>query len=92
MTQKLLNPRATFRRKEDPIAGRLNSLNKKVLGLIDNSKINADRFLDQIEALFKQKFEIASVIRIRKSIAGTPAPYPEDFFDRCDAAVNAFGD
>ena len=92
MAQTLLNPRAAFRRKENPIAGRLASLNNKVLGLIDNSKTNADVFLDQVEILLKQHFDLADVIRIRKSVAGTPAPYSKEFFTRCDAAVNAFGD
>lgn len=92
MTQFLLNPRATFLRKENPIAPRMATLNTKIVGLVDNSKTNADLFLDQIEQLIKQRFTIADVIRIRKSIAGTPAPYTEEFLKRCDVAVNAFGD
>ena len=92
MVQYVLNPRPIFRRKENPIAPRLPNLNQKVLGLVDNSKVNADLFLDQIEQQVKQHFDIAEVIRIRKSVAGTPAPYIKKFFERCDVAVNAFGD
>ena len=92
MVQYLLNPRAVFRRKENSITARLTDLNKKVVGLVDNSKVNADLFLDQIEQQLKQCIDIADIIRVRKSVAGTPAPYTKEFFKRCDVAVNAFGD
>lgn len=92
MVQYLLNPRATIHRKENPIADRITTLNAKVIGLVDNSKINADLFLDEIEQLIKERFNISDVMRVRKSITGTPAPYTDEFFKRCDAVVNAFGD
>ena len=92
MAQYVLNPRAIFRRKEHHIAPRPTGLNQKTLGLVDNSKVNADLFLDLIEKEIKHRFDIADVIRIRKSVAGTPAPYTKEFFERCDVAVNAFGD
>jgi hypothetical protein len=92
MTQILINPRGVFRREEKPIAHRMDSLDKKVLGLVDNSKVNADVFLDSIQALLTKMYEIADVLRIRKSIAGTAAPFTEEFFEKCDIVVNAFGD
>jgi len=92
MTRILVNPRGVFRREENPIADRPKTLRGKILGLIDNSKVNADVFLNRIEKLMGETSGIGRVRRIRKSVAGTPAPFTEDFFARCDVAVNAFGD
>ena len=80
MAQYLLYPRAEFRRKEMHIADRVSTLNAKVIGLVDNSKVNADRFLDEIERIIKLRYGISEVLRVRKSITGTPAPYSEKFF------------
>ena len=45
MSQYLLNPRGRFNFESNPIAPRPSALEKKVLGLVDNSKVNADRYL-----------------------------------------------
>jgi len=42
MAQILINPRGAFRREVNPIAPRPKSLDNKVLGLVENSKDNAD--------------------------------------------------
>ncbi len=87
-----MNPRAVFRRDENPIASRSTSLDKKTLAIIDNGKVNADRFLDAVENRLLRSFDIESVIKVRKSRVGTPAPFTPEFFKECDVAVNAFGD
>jgi len=92
MAQILINPRGAFRREVNPIAPRPKSLDNKVLGLVENSKDNADIFLDAIKQRIQKSWKIKDVIQIKKSIAGTPAPYTEAFFDKCDIVVNAFGD
>ena len=92
MTQILLNPRGVFLREENPIAARPESLNNKVLGLLDNSKVNAHVFLDRLQERIAKTYRIPEVLRIRKSIAGTPAPYTDEFIEKCDIVVNAFGD
>jgi hypothetical protein len=92
MAQILINPRGAFRREMNPIAPRPKSLDNKVLGLVENSKDNADIFLDAIKQRIRKSWNIKDVVEIRKSVAGTPAPYTDAFFDKCDIVVNAFGD
>ena len=92
MSQILVNPRGAFRRDEHPIAPRPASLAGKVLGLIDNSKDNADIFLEAVSKGLQAAGDITEVLWIRKSVSGTPAPYTEAFLDRCGIVVNAFGD
>lgn len=92
MAQILINPRGAFRREINPIAPRPESLDNKVLGLVENSKDNADIFLEAVEQRIRKSWKIKEVIQIRKSVSGTPAPYTDDFFDKCDIVINAFGD
>ena len=92
MAQTLVTPRGVFRRQDNPISPRLDSLGHKVLGLVDNGKVNADLFLDAIEKRLRETYPIARVIRIRKSRVGTSADFSGEFFRDCDFAVNAFGD
>jgi|SaaInl7_200m_RNA_FD_contig_21_474936_length_372_multi_2_in_0_out_0_1 hypothetical protein len=92
MAQILINPRGVFQREVNPIAPRPESLDNKVLGLVENSKDNADIFLDAVRQRIQKSWNIKEVIQISKSISGTPAPYTDAFFDKCDIVVNAFGD
>ncbi|MBW2145788.1 MAG: hypothetical protein JRG73_15620 [Deltaproteobacteria bacterium] len=92
MSQQLLNPRGIFRLEENPIAPRLASLNNKIVGFIDNSKVNADMFLNRIQELLSKIYTFPEILRIRKSTGSVPASFPQEFFERCDFAINAFGD
>jgi hypothetical protein len=92
MPQILLNPRGAYRREQNPIAPRPGSLHHKVLGIVDNGKVNADRFLDHIEKRLCRTFHITEVATIRKSEVSMPASFSRNFFHTCDFVVNALGD
>jgi hypothetical protein len=92
MPQQLLNPRGIFRVEENPIAPRLTDLNHKVLGLVDSSKPNAIIFLNRIQELISKKYIVSEIFRTKKANAGIPTSFTQEFFDRCDFAVNAFAD
>lgn len=92
MRQYLLNPRGVFHHEEVPIAPRPSSLDQKVLGLLDNSKPNADRFLNHVEKFITERVAIPEIVRIRKSAASGPASLTPEFFQKCDVVINAFGD
>lgn len=92
MSRMLFNPRGVYRREENPIAPRPHSLHRKVLGIVDNGKVNADLLLDHIEKRLRRAFDIAKVIVIRKSGVGTPASFTSEFLQACDFAVNGLGD
>ena len=92
MTQTLINPRGIFQRANNPIAPRRDSLDHKVLGIVDNGKVNADLFLDAIVKRLSETYTITKVIKILKAKVGTPAVFSEAFLRECDVAVNAFGD
>lgn len=89
---ELMNPCGVFRYDQEPIAPRPRELTKKVLGLLDNSKKNADLFLDHVLQVLHKAYSFADVLRIKKSSGAVPAPFTTEFFERCNMVINAFGD
>jgi hypothetical protein len=92
MSKELLNPRGIFHIEENPIAPRLPDLDGKLLGLIDNTKDNADLFLNALHRLIGDRHQIPDIIRIIKPGAAEPASFSRDFLDKCDFVINAIGD
>ena len=92
MAEELMNPCGVYRYEDNPLAPRPAHVRKKVLGLVDNSKSNADHFLDRVQEVLNQTYCLAEIQRIKKSSGAVPAPFTPEFFERCDVAVNAFGD
>ena len=81
-----------------PVAARMATrpvdLNGKVLGLLDNSKANAAKLLDEVGALLSQRYEFAKVIRGSKPNASTPCPEQivKEFASSCDVLITSNGD
>ena len=92
MAIELLTPRGISKSPQNPIAPRLDTLDGKVLGLIDNSKDNADLFLDAVAGLLEQSYRIPQTLRLQKPNGSVPVSFTREFFDKCDYVINAFGD
>jgi hypothetical protein len=92
MAEELMNPRGIWRYEEKNIAARMGDLNGKVLGLLDNSKQNADLFLDQVLGILGKEISFGEVLRIKKPAGSVPASFPPGFLERCQVVINAFGD
>jgi len=76
------------------LAPRLSSLQGARLGIIDNSKHNADTFLHTLEAILTRDYGIERVDRYRKASPSIPAP-PEilsRLAQSCDALVHGVAD
>ena len=63
------------------------------IGLLDNGKVNVDRFLDHVEDLLRTRHGVADVLRRRKPNMSAPAPAAMlAELAACDAVVSAVGD
>lgn len=74
-------------------APRLSDLTNKRVGFIDDSKENALELLEEIEAVLRQRFGVASVEYHRKPSASKPAEPAaiENLASTCDYVIVAIG-
>ena len=97
-TIEVLNPTAKATTAELEIAPRLDDLNGKVIGFLDNDKPNFGIFLSRVEELLCQNFKFAEIVHIRKRVVGSgaglplPANHMEKLIAKCDVVVNGMCD
>ena len=93
-TVTVVNPVAEDVTEQLALAPRIASLRGACVALIDNSKHNADRFLDTLAALLVRDHGVARIERYRKASASVPTP-PETLhrlLEGSDAAVHGVAD
>jgi hypothetical protein len=89
---KIVNPTAPRVSKRTTLAPRkYRSLRHKRIGLLDNNKPNADKFLVQVGELLKQRYDGVEIIPRRK-MTRTGADFLEELTGQCDVVINAFAD
>lgn len=91
----LVNPMNETVREQRKVAPKLDTLSGKIIGLLDISKPGGSVFLDRLEALLRERFGVANVVRAMKPTFTKPAP--EAVIDqlvaaRCDAVIEALAD
>jgi len=92
---RLVNPRGT---DLDPGEFHLNprpdDLNGKRLGLLENSKANSDKVLQELGEILKQKYDIKEVKYFSKHNASLPtrSEVIQDILNEVDVLVTGVGD
>jgi hypothetical protein len=91
---KILDPTVHAEPTESSLAKRERALDGKVLGLLDNTKVNGGRLLDLVRQELGTRYEIREVVAVAKKGASTTAD--ETMLDalaaQCDVVVTAIGD
>ena len=79
---------------ESTYAPRVAELRGKRVGLLDNSKSNANKMLDAMAAILDTQYGFAEIVRYRKPSASKPvAPEViEDIGKTCDFVIVGVGD
>lgn len=91
----LLNPGAPAKDASLELAPRrFTSLDGVRLGLLGNSKLNADEILEAIGGLLKERYAIDSVVHNKKPSFSHPAPdaIRDDMVQNCDVVIAGVGD
>jgi hypothetical protein len=83
-------PRATTR--QGVPAPRLGSLDGKVVGFLDNGKLNAREMLNLLEEWFRARFGTSAVRLVKPSSAEPLLGTQISELAACDAVVTAVGD
>jgi hypothetical protein len=73
---------------------RFPDLRGKVVGLLDNSKPNADKLAERFAELLKENYGVARVISRRKLTAqqGAPKEYLDELAAQADFVLSGLGD
>lgn len=89
----LVNPMNEFVPEAAAAAPRLARLQGRVIALLDIGKPGGSTFLDRIESLLKERYEVAGVIREMKPTFAKPAPLDViESVRRADAVIEALAD
>lgn len=77
-----------------PLAPRPETLQGRTVGLLANTKQNAERFLDEVGDLLRTRYDAAGLVRRTKlSITDTvPQDILTDLVEQCDVVVVGVGD
>lgn len=91
---EVLEPLAETKTKRREVSPRLDGLENKSIGFLDNTKPNADILLAAVADLMTKKYRLANAIQVRKEhVIKTAGPQLlESLAERCDAVITASGD
>ncbi len=90
----LVSPVNEAETAESTCAPRLTDLQSKRVGLLDNSKNNANKLLDAMAVILDQQYGFSDIVRRRKPSASKPvAPEViEELKESCDLVIVGVGD
>jgi len=92
----ILSPEGKAQTSAPRVAGvpQFSDLRGKTIGLLDNSKPNADRLTERLAELLKQRYGAADIIRRRKITAqqGAPKQYLDELASKADLILSGLGD
>ena len=91
---KILDPTVEAIPDSTLLAARPPDLNGKTVGLLSNSKRNADTLLDAVYSLLQDTYDFGGVVRLNKGDASRPAPkhIMDELLEKCDLVITATGD
>jgi hypothetical protein len=76
-----------------PVAPRLSVLKDKRVGLVDNSKLNADLFLSRLSEILAERYGAVIACKVRKLAPKDPLSNADlATLAQCDAVILCFGD
>lgn len=91
-TVTVYDPTASEATEQHAIARRLETLDGKLIGLLDNTKDQVDVLLEEVKALLAKDFPNARFQYFRKaSVSGAPPGLMEQVA-QCNAVITAVGD
>ncbi|HXF75270.1 MAG TPA: hypothetical protein VNN13_04185 [Methylomirabilota bacterium] len=92
-TIKFLDPRANVNPGDRPAVPGLDSLEGKIIGIIDNGQSNSTSMFQELAKLLAEKFHTREIIFRTKPthMQGAPKPIMEEILGRCDAVITGLG-
>lgn len=93
MTGKIIDmlvPTAEIRKKEEGLAPRVNDLDNKVIGILDNNWDSYLPFVERVEELLSERYKSSRIIRRTKleKVLGAPADLIDELATSCQVIIN----
>jgi hypothetical protein len=90
---KMLDPRGNTNVEARPIVPGLDSLENKVIGIIDNGQSNSTTMFHELADLLHERFRPAEVLFKTKPthMQGAPEAILDEFATKCDAIITGLG-
>ena len=90
---KMLDPRGSVNPQDRPLTPGLDTLEGKVIGIIDNGQSNSTTMFQELAKLIEEKFQPREVIFRTKPthMQGAPKTMMEEMVNRCDAVITGLG-
>ena len=89
---ELLDPTGKPAPRNAPLAPRPDALNGRRVGLLDNSKANADVILERVAELLRSRHGVETFVRRRKETSTRGATFLPELERGVQVVVNALGD
>ena len=78
MLIKVLSPAGVPPLGKYQVSPRIGDLNGKAICFVDNGKPNFDIYVDRVEELLRQKYNLADVVHVRKGHLGSAIAVPPE--------------
>ena len=90
----VLDPTTEPEPMQAEVASRLDTLDNKVLGILDNAKPKADKVLEKVSDMLVNRYNLAGVVKRQKPSASKAAPSEmlDEIAEQCDFAITGGGD
>ncbi|MGE5816768.1 MAG: hypothetical protein ACM37Z_02015 [Deltaproteobacteria bacterium] len=90
---RFLDPRGSINPENRLLIPGLDSLEGKVIGIIDNGQSNSTAMFQELAQLIQEKFHPGEVIFRTKPthMQGAPKTLMEELINRCDAVITGLG-
>lgn len=92
-TMLMLDPRVTVKSDNRPLAPGLDSLEGKVLGILDNGQANSTPMFRELAALLQERYRPREIIFKTKPthMQAAPKAMLDELVKRCDAIITGLG-
>ena len=87
MAIRLYDPTAGPRAIDARLAPRLDSLEGKRIGILDNGKANAGTLMLAVARVLQERHGAGEIVKRNKPVAGPPAPEILEALSHCDLAL-----
>ena len=87
MAIRLYDPTAEPRAIDARLAPRLDSLEGKRIGILDNGKANAGTLMLAVARVLQERHGAGEIVKRNKPVAGPPAPEILEALSHCDLAL-----